>query len=79
MDASYWTPAYCPPFLVGKTPTSITFLDFQRADENFLKGEAAKKPPEARLKGPGKLIKITRPETLHTPESCQQPNTEVLL
>ena len=67
MDASCWTPAYCPPFLVGKTPASITFLDFQRADVNFLKGGAAKKPPEARLKGPGKLIKMRRPETLHTP------------
>ena len=36
---------------------------------------AAKKPPEARLKGPEKLIKIKRsPETLHTPYSCQQPH-----
>lgn len=66
MVASRWTPAYCLPFLVGKTPASMTFLDFQRTDVNFLKGGAAKKP-EARLKGPRKLIKISRPETLHTP------------
>ena len=28
-----WMP-FCPPFLVGKTPASITFPEFQRADSN---------------------------------------------
>ena len=41
-----------------------------------IKGGAARKPPEARLKGPEKLIKIRRPpETLHIPSSCQQPHS----
>ena len=36
-----------PPSLVGKTPTSMTFPEFQRADSNklLIKGGAAKKQP----------------------------------
>ena len=25
---------FCPPFIVGKTPASMTFPEFQRADSN---------------------------------------------
>ena len=40
-----WRP-FCPPFLVGKTPASMTFPEFHRADLELLliKGEAVKKP-----------------------------------
>ena len=49
---------FCPPFLVGKTPASMTFPEFQRADLELIREGAAKKQPEARLKGPEKLINI---------------------
>ena len=52
-----WRP-FCPPFLVGKTPASMTFPEFQRADLELIREGAAKKQPEARLKGPEKLINI---------------------
>ena len=41
-----WRP-FCPPFLVGKTPASMTFPELHKADlELFLiKGAAVKKPP----------------------------------
>ena len=38
---------FCPPFLVGKIPASMTFSEFQRAEELLIKGEAAMKPPRA--------------------------------
>ena len=37
----------CPPFLVDKTPASMTFSEFRRAEELLIKGEAAMKPPGA--------------------------------
>ena len=50
--------AFLSPIFVGKTPTSMTFLEFQRADWNscqkqirIIKGETVKESPEARLKG----------------------------
>ena len=65
-----------PRFLfAGKSPASVTFSDFQRAVALWLliKGGAAKKPPEAGLKEPEKLLKKTSwdqirgLEALHTP------------
>ena len=58
-DSQAWT-SFCPPFLVGKTPASMTFPEFQRADleQRLIREGAAKKQPEARLKGPEKLINI---------------------
>ena len=42
-------------------------LPKSRFKQLAIKGGAAKKPPEARLKGPEKLIKTGRlPESLHT-------------
>ena len=35
------------PFLIGKTPASMTF---DRAEQLLIKGGAATKPPEVRLK-----------------------------
>ena len=58
--------AFLSPFLVGKTPASMAFPEYQRAgsrEELLIMGGAAKRPPEARLKGPEKLIKIWRPTT----------------
>ena len=46
-------------FLTGKTPASVT-SEFQRAEQLLIKGGAALKPPEARLKGPVRVIKIRR-------------------
>ena len=46
-------------FLTGKTPASVT-SEFQRAEQLLIKGGAALKPPEARLKGQMRLIKIRR-------------------
>ena len=59
-----WRP-FCPPFLVGKTPSSMTFPEFQRAELNSCSSreEQPKKPTEARLKGPEKLVKIRSPTT----------------
>ena len=37
----------CPPFLVGKTPASMAFSDFQSAEQFLIKGEAASKLSEA--------------------------------
>ena len=50
-------------FLTGKTPASVT-SEFQRAEQLLIKGGAALKPPEARLKGPVGLIKIRRLDNL---------------
>ena len=52
---------FCPPFLAVKT----SFCDLPRVLKGrfkhlLVKEEAAKKPPEARLKGPEKLIRIRR-------------------
>ena len=58
--------AFLSPFLVGKTPASMAFPEFQRVgsrEELLIMGGPAKRPPEARLKGPEKLIKIWRPTT----------------
>ena len=66
-----WRP-FCLPFLVGKTQASMTFPEFQRADSTVANQERSRllKPPEARLKGPEKLIKIRRLiswDPAHTP------------
>ena len=45
-DSWAWRP-FCSPFLVAKTPDSMTFSEFQRAEQLLIKGEAAMKPPEA--------------------------------
>lgn len=52
--------SFCPSFLTGKTPASMTSLEFQRADYGTVanQGGAARKPPEARLKGPEKLVHL---------------------
>jgi len=44
--------------LLGETLASVAFPEFQRADSNsrLIKGGATKKPSEARLKEPEKLI-----------------------
>ena len=42
-----------------------------RFEQLLIKGGAARKPPEARLKGPEKLIKIRKPDHLRP---CTQPN-----
>ena len=47
---------FCPLLLVGKTPASMTFPEFQRAGL-LIKGGAVRKLPEARLKGPENLAK----------------------
>ena len=47
---------FCPLLLVGKTPASMTFPEFQRAGL-LIKGGAVRKQPEARLKGPENLAK----------------------
>ena len=51
---------FCSPFLAGKTPASMTFPEFQRADYQTVanQGKSSQGPPEARLKGPEKLIKM---------------------
>ena len=56
---------FCPPFLVGKTPASKTFSEFQRAAQLVIKRGAARKPLEARLKGSERLTKIRRPDHHH--------------
>jgi len=62
---------FCPPFHVRETTTSRAFLEFQRAvlKRFLIKGRAGMKAPEARLKGPEKLIKMRRPAhlRLHNP------------
>ena len=40
-----WRP-FCLSFLVGKTPASMTFSEFQRAEQLLIKGERVTKPPE---------------------------------
>ena len=49
---------FCHLFLVRETLASVAFPEFQRADSNsrLIKGGATKKPSEARLKEPEKLI-----------------------
>lgn len=47
--------------LIGKTSVSMTFSDFQRAEQLLVKGRATTKPPEARLSGSERLITIRRP------------------
>ena len=37
---------FCPPFLIGKTPASVTFSQFQTAEQLLIKGGTATKPPE---------------------------------
>ena len=53
---AWW--ACCPPFLEGKTPASMTFSEFQRAEQLLIKGERIMKPPEARLKGPVVVVQL---------------------
>ena len=58
--------AFLSSFLVGKTLVSMAFPEFQRAgsrEKLLITGGAAKRPPEARLKGPEKLITTGRPTT----------------
>ena len=45
--------AFLSPFLVGKTPATVTFPKFQRADPEqlLMKERAATKPHEARFTG----------------------------
>ena len=50
----------CPAFLAGKTPASVTFPEFQGADQLLIKEARAMKLPGARFKRPGRLIKIRR-------------------
>ena len=52
-----------PVFLAGKTPASMTFPEFQGADQLLIKGAPAMKLPGARLKRPGRRIEIRRPTT----------------
>ena len=68
----------CPAFLAGKTPASMTFPEFQGADQLLIKGAPATKLPGARFKRPGKLIKIRR---LTTQDSvlCIQYSSHVQL
>ena len=47
---------FYPPFLAGKTPDFMTFSEFQRTEQLLIKGELARKPPVARLKGPERLL-----------------------
>ena len=47
---------FCRPLLVGKTPASMTFSEFQRTKQLLIKGERVMKPPEARLKEPVVVI-----------------------
>ena len=54
-DSRAGRPFY-PPFLVGKTPDFMIFSEFQRAEQLLIKGELATNPPEARLKGPERLL-----------------------
>ena len=61
----------CPAFLAGKTPASVTFPEFQGADQLLIKEARAMKLPGARLKRPGRLIKIRRATTLCCVFSCQ--------
>ena len=61
-----WTRrSLCPPFLVGKTPASMTFSESQRAEQLLIKGGAARKPPEARLKGIQELGDLTIQAAAH--------------
>ena len=72
--------AFCPPFLVGQTPASMTFSEFQSVEQLLIKGEAARKPPEARLKGLTliRLIQVRRPPKIrHTPSFCQGPRCQI--
>ena len=55
--------SFCPPFLRVKTPASMTFSEFQRAEQLLIKGGTVRKPPEARLKGPERL-KVRSPNHL---------------
>ena len=54
--------AFCPPFLVGKTPSFMT-SNFQRAEHLLIKRRAARKPSKSRLKGP-QMLKIRRLDNL---------------
>ena len=40
--------AFLFPILAGNTPASMTFSEFQRAEQSLIKGEAARKPSKAR-------------------------------
>ena len=42
MDSQAWSP-FCPPFLIGKTPASMT-SEFQRAEQLLIKGQASMNP-----------------------------------
>ena len=44
---------FCPPFLTGKMPASMTFSQFQMVEQLLIKGGTATKPPEVRLKDQG--------------------------
>ena len=47
-DSWAWRP-FCPPFLIGKTRASMTFSQFQMAEQLLKKRGPARKPAEARL------------------------------
>ena len=55
---------FCPPFLVSKTPASMTLSSKEQIRTALIKGGAAGRPPEARLKGPERLIRIRKPDHL---------------
>ena len=72
---------FCHLFLIGKTPNfhHLLLVPKGRFAQLLIKGEAAKKPPEARLGGPENLInirrrllEIKRVQALLTFSFCQQ-------
>ena len=79
-----WKP-FCLPFLVGKTPASMTYsrVPKGRLKQLLIKGETAKKPSEARLKELEKLIKIRRPNSSVSQETeirdCRSCRTLILI
>ena len=71
--------AFCPP-LLGQSPASMTFSEFQHAEQLLIKGEAARKPPEARLKRLTliRLIQVRRPSKIrHIPSFCQGSHCQI--
>lgn len=75
------TEAFCPLFLVGQTPAPMTFSEFQRVEQLLIKGEAARKQLETRLKGLTliRLIQVRRPPKIwHTSSFCRGPRCQIL-
>ena len=59
LRGSWAQKSFYAPFVVGKTP--VFAVPKGRFGQLLIRGEAAKKPCEATLKGPEKLLKIRRP------------------